>query len=102
MIPANAPRIPSPVVSQGQTPQQRRLAAAAKLAVIYNPAEAAAGELAFASTLALLDEVLKDSVHWNTVLDGEFYSAVEAKAAELMKQKVFHTRKKKKANREGK
>jgi DNA-binding XRE family transcriptional regulator len=100
MIPANAPRIPSLVVSHGQTPQQRRLAAAARLAVIFNPAEAAAGEVAFASTLAFLDAALKDSVHWNTVWDEEFYSALEAKAAELMKQKVFHTRKKRKANRE--
>ena len=102
MIPANAPRIPSAVATQGLTPPQRRLAAAARLAVIFNPAEAAAAEAALASTLAVLDEALKDSVRWNMVWDDEFYSALEAKAAELLKQKVFHARKKKKANREEK
>jgi DNA-binding XRE family transcriptional regulator len=95
MVPAGAPRIPSPVVSQGQTAQQRRLAAAARLAVIYSPAEARAAEAALAPTLALLDEGLKDSVHWDTVLDPAFYNSLEAKVAELMKQRVFRTRKKK-------
>ena len=102
MIPANAPRVPSPVVTRGLTPRQRRLAAAARMAVIFSPTEAAAAEVALAPTLAFLDEVLKDLVHWNTVWDDEFYSLLEARAAELMKQKVFHTRQKRKANREEK
>jgi DNA-binding XRE family transcriptional regulator len=96
------PRIPSPVIIQRRSPEQHRLGTVAELAVTFFPAEKRAAETALAPVLELYDEAYKAVVRWNTVFDAEFYRNVEAKLNELVKQKVLHTRKKRKQTREEK
>jgi transcriptional regulator with XRE-family HTH domain len=98
MIPANAPRIPSPVVLQRRTPEQHRLGTAAELAVTFFPNEKGAAEKALAPVLELYDEAYKGVVRWNTVYDAGFYRSVEARLNELVKQRLLHTRKKRRTH----
>jgi transcriptional regulator with XRE-family HTH domain len=96
----NGPNILTPLVREGRSPEQHRLGRTAELAVTFFPDAKRAAEAALAPVLELYDEAFKAVVRWNTVYDAEFYRSVEAKLNELVKQKLFHTRKKRKVNRE--
>jgi transcriptional regulator with XRE-family HTH domain len=94
----NGPNVLTPVVREGRSPEQHRLGTAVELAVTFFPNEKGAAEKALAPVLELYDEAYKNVVRWNTVYDAEFYRNVEAKLNELVKQKLLHTRKKRRTN----
>jgi transcriptional regulator with XRE-family HTH domain len=95
MLPPNPPYIPSPVVRESRSVEQARLSMAAELAVALFPDASSAAEEALAVPLRLVDQAFKDSHRWNTVYDAEYYRTVKARLDELVKQKLFHTRRKK-------
>jgi hypothetical protein len=90
MIPASGPpRLPTPTVREGRSPDQARLSMAAELAVSLFPEAAREAEEALALPLALVDKAFRELHKYNTVYDARHYERVKEKLDELVKQKLF-------------